>query len=770
MKYFIVLFIFLLLTPVVKIFAGNESQHPVITVINPVRGNQLGLEQVDLFASFKGQWGVVKKEKIRATWLWQFSALENKQLIDYAKSEMKNQEHGIFLELDKNFAQKADIPYRGKGPWYHSDGLLLVSYEQFERRKFIDTVFEKFHTAFGYYPKSVGAWWVGADAINYMHEKYGVIAVLQCTDQYATDAYSIWGTPWSIPYIPSKYNAAIPAQTFSGAQDNTVIMQWATRDPLRAYGNSVEQSTFSVQDYALKKYDVTYYTYLTHIYLKKPLDQIVIGLEGGLSPEAYTANNEKQMELAKAWEKENKVTIMTASEYAKAFLERGKILPETKYFLANDYKTSDQSFWFHSPYYRVAIQNSGDTVSLVDFRDYSKTASEDFSILPNTQGLLRINTASIIDSVRFPEQKISLGKAKDLKLKEESGKVLLQNGEKTIAIFSDNKTEFPTLRNNQVVNKTFSSQHRIQVPIVILLIGTLLYSLWFLTIYKKNRIVLFSGITLLFLFLGCAIPFITNGNIFSDAVLIDSRFVNSLQIFSGFPLTPELKVLFTYQILPLIFIFGIHALLFRSIKNIVIIYTVSAIFAILILIWSSDLQQTILQVNLQSKKTVLFIFFLIALLIGIMVLLIRIYTKKRYQLYLGCITGLFILFALSQYHIFLHSKNAVITPFEMQVLAQVAQQKEQVVYIEPEIAEDVERYRSIRPLFNTDKNVTQWLSGKSWQQLSRKQVESGALQKNENTIILVPVYRGALLYHDEIDTYKLKKIADNAQIETYEIK
>ena len=401
---------------------AQETSLPSVTVINPIRGPLLGLEGRDLLHSLKGQWQAVKKFDIPATWLWQYSALEEKPLVDFAKSEMKNQEFGIFLEIDKNSADKAGVTYHSSGPWYFSDGLLLVSYEQFEREKLIDKSFNTFKKTFGYYPKTVGAWWVGAESIQYMQKKYGITAVLQCADQFSTDKYSLWGTPWSIPYAPYKRNAAIPAPSLQDSIPNVVVLQWATRDPLMAYGDGVEDSIFSIQD----KGEIQYIAYLKDIFLHKPLDHIAIGLESGFSFEAYAGQYQKQMEALRIWEKEGSIVLQKASTYADAFNRQHIILPPTSYFLITGYKTKDQAFWYHSPAYRFAIQKKGEKIYVIDVRNYFETATEDFYTLPNTQPMIRINTKSVIDTVRFPHDKVLLATSnKPLVVKEDNNEVFL---------------------------------------------------------------------------------------------------------------------------------------------------------------------------------------------------------------------------------------------------------------------------------------------------------------------------------------------------------
>lgn len=385
----------------------NAQTLPVITIINPLREPNMVPGSFPL-ASLKNQWQLTHAYGIHATWLWQYTTLEDKKLVNFAKSQMKDQEFGLFLEIDKNFAQKAGVQYRGQGPWYFSDGLLLVSYDASERKKLIDTAFATFKNTFGYYPKTVGAWWLSADSLTYMQKKYGIVASLRAADQFDLDAYSIWGTPWSIPYVASTNNAGIPALTLD-TSSKVVMMQWAPRDPVRAYGSTFDASTYSMQDYGLKGYDLLYFNYLTNIYLQKPLDQVVMGLEGGFP--SYDGQYQQQLAQAAAWEKNGKISILPANEYAKRFLDSQQTLAPTHYFLTKDFQSDNQSFWYNSLQYRVGIEKEGNLVYLVDVRNYATDPTEDFLTLPNSQGLLRVSEPATIDSARIPSQKNFWGKA-----------------------------------------------------------------------------------------------------------------------------------------------------------------------------------------------------------------------------------------------------------------------------------------------------------------------------------------------------------------------
>jgi hypothetical protein len=328
--------------------------------------------------------------------------LQNPQLVELAKSKLADDEHGLFFEIDPDSASASGVVYRGRSSWYHSEGLFLTSYDLWERTKIIDTYFQKFNTQFNYNPTSVGAWWIGAQPIAYLQQKYGVTAVLQCADQFATDAYSLWGTPWSIAYQPSRQNAAIPAQDYFD-RSNVTIVQWAPRDPLRGYGNSVENSTYSAQDFNYKNYSLEYFTKLKDTYAQKPHDAFVFGLESGFDSEVYQIGLAQQVALANSWRNDNQVNLTTMKNFAAQFRRSDRILADTSSGLFEEYQGTNQSWWYHSPHYRLLIHKKGEDVSLVDLRNYHARTQEEWFNFPNTQSLLRIHAPSIIDSVRQPQ-------------------------------------------------------------------------------------------------------------------------------------------------------------------------------------------------------------------------------------------------------------------------------------------------------------------------------------------------------------------------------
>ena len=261
-----------------------EGNNNFITVVNPVRISSYTKNPAE---SLRNEYAVIRQRSLPATWLLTFDALDNKEILSVVKKMDDGQEFGIFLEVTKNFSDKAGINYNNTGFWHHAASVFLSGYTQDERRLLIDTVFEKFKDIFGYYPASVGSWWTDSYSLSYIKEKYGIIANLVCSDQFSTDGYQIWGQPWQVPYYPSKYHSAVSASSLAVKLD-VVNLQWAPRDPLNGYYSSL----FSTQDYLMteKNLDINYFEKLIRLYTDQKengLGQITIGLEADLNPEGY---------------------------------------------------------------------------------------------------------------------------------------------------------------------------------------------------------------------------------------------------------------------------------------------------------------------------------------------------------------------------------------------------------------------------------------------------------------------------------------------------
>lgn len=749
-----------------SVFSQEKHQPlPVVTVINPIRGKGLGHQHDDLLSSLKAQWEVTKNAGVNATWLWQYSALEDKNLTGFARKNMPNQEFGLLLEIDRNFAQKSGVWYRGQGPSYFSDGLLLESYDVNERRKLIDTAFSLFKKTFGYYPKTVGAWWIGEDSLNYMQVKYGIVAAMRASDQFNLDVYSIWGTPLSIPYLSSKQNEGIPAASFDNSS-KVVILQWAARDPTLGYKDPL----YSLQDFEAKGLDLSYFNYLSSLYLQKPLSDIVVGLENGGSLATFEGHYRNVLTKVKEMERNHKVAISLAKDYAKEFLSRRTVYPQNHYFLTKAYNSNDQSFWYNGVNYRAGILKKGNSIYLIDLRNYADKVNEDFALLPNSQGFLRVNEPSIIDSMRNPSQKILIATSSALMaINKKADTVTLLTNNKKIAIFSPIGLQlFAADKNTKDKQKiyTFNPQNS-YLNIFYFLLAVYLFYFAFYYLRKRNlrKILLYFYLSI--------IPLLFSYQFLAVGLAKDMTFtfdMKELFLFSFFPSVSNLSILnilIIFQIIPFIILLIIHYILiikFPKVRN-TILYFVAVFLLSLIYI-----NLPYFPLDKSTLVTVLIIFFLSGFLLVTFSALVFFVTRSK-RILAACLIFIPFIFIFLGITVLFSRSKIVLTPFEANALRVIKNLHKNVIFVYEADYSVKPIYKAVRPLISYDTYAfAEKLTGTNWKMVERPSNHILKISNYNNKLIVVPRFLGADLSSYETRTLRLKKIFDNAQIAIYESK
>lgn len=368
----LILFVFLLFPS--HSFAQTNSY---ANIVNPIRGADFwDLPNQKPEDAVLGQIEVLKQKNVSATWLIRYDALKNDSLLQAIQSIPTNHEKGLFLEVTPSFTTDAGVNYRKSQYWHFAESVLLTGYEVEERRKLIDTSFEKFKSIYGFYPKSVGAWWIDAGSISYMQEKYDISSVLVCADQYSTDNYQIWGQYWSTPYYPRIGNALYPAHT-SDQKIPVVMFQWAARDPVNGYGKGVEESTYAVQanDYIdYHDLDINYFAKLVDIYTTQKhnsFGEIVIGLENTYDWGKYKSEYEKQVQILVDRRTSGQLQINTMSQFASWYKNRFPDISPEHAIVADDPLGSERKVvWFMNPFYRAGWFSNNQGSVFRDVRQY----------------------------------------------------------------------------------------------------------------------------------------------------------------------------------------------------------------------------------------------------------------------------------------------------------------------------------------------------------------------------------------------------------------
>lgn len=362
-------------------FAASDQ---FITIVNPVRGgNFWQLSGASPLDNVKKSWQEISKLNLPATWLLRPDGLQDKEVSDFFKVLPKNQELGLFMEVTPSWANDAGVNYRQSPNWHFAGSVFLTGYEVSERYKLIDSAFEKFKETFGYYPESVGAWWIDGDSLSYMREKYGILANMDVADQYTTDNYQVWGQYFSTPFYPSKRNALLPASG-EGQKIGVVTSQWAARDPYNSYGNGVLDSTYSVQanDYANPKFhdlNTDYFKRLLNIYLDNnysQFGQVTIGLENDFSWDNFGEEFTRQLGVIGSYKK-NGTKVITMSQFANIYktLFPG-VSPPQIIFADDPLGSGGKVVWFQTTRYRLGWFQTPQGSVIKDLRLYKDGLEE----------------------------------------------------------------------------------------------------------------------------------------------------------------------------------------------------------------------------------------------------------------------------------------------------------------------------------------------------------------------------------------------------------
>ena len=137
-----------------------------------------------LFSTTKEELELCRKFGFKSTVLLQYDALTDPKYIQLIKENCDLAEVGLWFETVQPLVENCGLEWRGRFPWdWHSDVGFLVGYLPDERIKLIDEAFEKFKEIFGCYPAVAGSWHIDAFSLNYMYEKYGIIASCNCKEQ-----------------------------------------------------------------------------------------------------------------------------------------------------------------------------------------------------------------------------------------------------------------------------------------------------------------------------------------------------------------------------------------------------------------------------------------------------------------------------------------------------------------------------------------------------------------------------------------------------------
>ena len=94
-----------------------------------------------------------------------------------------NHEIAAWWEIPRPLAEKAGLKWRGRFDWDWAANVgFSPGYTPAERRKLVDVYMADFKAIFGYYPRTVGSWFIDEVTLGYLAERYGIVASCNCSN------------------------------------------------------------------------------------------------------------------------------------------------------------------------------------------------------------------------------------------------------------------------------------------------------------------------------------------------------------------------------------------------------------------------------------------------------------------------------------------------------------------------------------------------------------------------------------------------------------
>ena len=348
---------------------GDKNTHPkIVNIVNFIRllePRDAAISEEVLYQTVVKQVKMMRKYKLGGTFLLQYDALiDNRYQILLKNLSKDSFEIGAWWELPQPLIEKAGLKWRGRYPWdWRADVGFSTGYTPAEREKIADVYMNDFKKIFGYYPKSVASWFIDAHTLNYLSEKYKIIASANCKDQLGTDGYTLWGGYWNQAYYPSKINTYMPAQNEKN-QIPVPIFRMLGSDPVRQYddnGNgSNGQGVVTLEPvYKFGGGDADWVNW----YFKEFVEghdmeyaYVQAGQENSFTWDAMAKGFELQMPLIAALRNEHKIKVETLAASGEWFKQHYKITPATSVTVNNDINGSNKkTVWFNSRFYRFNL-------------------------------------------------------------------------------------------------------------------------------------------------------------------------------------------------------------------------------------------------------------------------------------------------------------------------------------------------------------------------------------------------------------------------------
>lgn len=401
----------------VPVATGSEKPEPkIVNIVNFIRllePRDPKITQDVLYQTVVRQVEMMKKYKLGGTFLLQYDALIDPRYQKLLKSLPKGTfEIGAWWELPQPLVEKAGLPWRGRFPWdWHADVGFSTGYTPVEREKIVDVYMRDFKAIFGYYPKSVGSWFIDTHTLNYLYDNYKIVASSNCKDQYGTDGYTLWGGYWNQAYYPSRVNSYMPAQNEKN-QLPVPVFRMLGSDPIRQYDTglgSSRQGVISLEPvYPKGGGDSTWVNWFFREFVNgesMAFNYAQAGQENSFTWDAMAKGFAIQMPLIARLRDEGKIRVETLEASGNWFKKNFKTTPATSFVVTRDLPGENRkTVWFNSRFYRLNLLWEDNSLRIRDIHLFDETFSSVYNTQKATSNECSFFTLPFVDGYLWSEK------------------------------------------------------------------------------------------------------------------------------------------------------------------------------------------------------------------------------------------------------------------------------------------------------------------------------------------------------------------------------
>ena len=386
---------------------AGASEPRIVNIYNFVRNSDYRVRHSEdvLYEATRQEIQLIKQAKLPATWALQYDALINPRYQRLFKEQLgTNDEIAAWWEIPQPLAEKAGLKWRGRHEWDPAaDVGFAPGYTPEERRKLVDVYMADFKAIFGYYPRSVGSWFIDEVTLAYMAERYGILASCNCKDQVGTDGYTLWGGYWNQAYYPSRLNSYMPAQT-RPAQIDVPIFRMLGSDPIYQHGTTPGMWTLEPV-YPEAGGSADWVAWFMNNLIHQPslaFGFAQAGQENSFGWEAMRIGLTLQVALLASQAKAGEIQVMTLADAGQWFRRNFALTPPTSVVCLNDWKHQNRkTVWYNSRFYRINLlwQDRGFFVRDLHCFDEHLVSPTHATALTNTS--LEYGTLPVMDGARW---------------------------------------------------------------------------------------------------------------------------------------------------------------------------------------------------------------------------------------------------------------------------------------------------------------------------------------------------------------------------------